>query len=84
MADSIKDPDLYEKLREEGNSKSKAAAIANAAAASSREKIGSKGGKSGSYDDWTVAELRKRATELNIRGRSTMNKNDLINALRNH
>ncbi|STD09023.1 Rho termination factor, N-terminal domain [Dermatophilus congolensis] len=84
MADSIKDPDLYEKLREEGNSKSKAAAIANAAAASSREKIGSKGGKSGSYDDWTVAELRKRATELNIRGRSTMNKNELINALRNH
>ena len=29
---SVKDGELYERLREEGNSKSKAAAIANAAA----------------------------------------------------
>ena len=36
MADSIKDPELYEALLREGNSKSKAAAIANAAARDGR------------------------------------------------
>ena len=31
-------------------------------------------GESGSYDDWTVADLRKRAAELDVKGRSSMNK----------
>ncbi len=81
--DSIKDPELYEKLREEGNSKSKAAAISNAAANSSREDIGRKGGQAGSYEDWTRDELYERAQELDIEGRSDMNKDELIKALRN-
>ncbi|WJY93208.1 hypothetical protein CFAEC_12080 [Corynebacterium faecale] len=81
---SVKDGELYEKLREEGSSKEKAARIANAAANSSREEVGAKGGEAGSYEDWTVDELRRRASELEIDGRSTMNKADLINALRNH
>ena len=80
---SVKDGELYEKLREEGNSKSKAAAIANAAAKSSRSKVGEKGGKSGSYEDWTRDELYERARELEIEGRSDMNKDELIKALRN-
>ncbi|GAB3594561.1 Rho termination factor N-terminal domain-containing protein [Corynebacterium faecale] len=80
----MKDGELYEKLREEGSSKEKAARIANAAANSSREEVGAKGGEAGSYEDWTVDELRRRASELEIDGRSTMNKADLINALRNH
>ena len=42
-----------------------------------------KGGESGSYDDWTVAQLRKRAGELGIRGRSSMKRAQLIRALRN-
>ncbi|GAA4689771.1 Rho termination factor, N-terminal domain [Promicromonospora umidemergens] len=81
---SVKDKELYEELRDEGNSKGKSARIANAAANSSRESVGRKGGKSGDYDDWTVDDLRKRAAEIGIEGRSTMRKDDLIEALRTH
>ena len=81
---SVKDDDLYEALRDEGNSKEKSARIANAAANTSRSTIGKKGGSSPSYDDWTVAELRKRAAELDVEGRSSMRKSQLVDALRNH
>ena len=81
---SVKDPELYEELREDGASKEKAARIANAAAASSRSAVGRRGGESGSYEDWTVDELRARAAEIGIDGRSRMKKDDLIEALRNH
>jgi len=81
---SVKDPGLYEKLRDDGASKEKAARIANAAANTSRSAVGRKGGRSGDYDDWTKAELMKRAREIGIRGRSSMNKSQLIDALRNH
>ena len=80
---SVKDDKLYEELRQEGNSKQKSARIANAAANSSRSRVGRKGGKSGDYDDWTVEKLRKRAAEVGISGRSGMNKAELIRALRN-
>lgn len=80
----LKDQGLYEKLREEGNSKEKAARISNAAANEGRSKIGEKGGKSGSYEDWTVDELTDRAKELGLDGYSTMKKQELIDALRNH
>lgn len=81
---SVKDPELYESLRDDGASKEKAARIANAAANTSRSEVGRRGGESGSYEDWTVDELRNRARELEIEGRSTMNKSDLVDALRNH
>jgi len=81
---SVKDKKLYEELRGEGNSKEKSARIANAAAGSSRSKVGKKGGSSPSYDDWTVADLRKRAAEIGIEGRSSMKKAELVKALRNH
>ncbi|MDJ0396123.1 Rho termination factor N-terminal domain-containing protein [Rhodococcus sp. G-MC3] len=80
----LKDQDLYERLREEGNSKEKSARISNAAANKGREQIGEKGGKSGSYEDWTVDELTDRAKELGLEGCSKLKKDDLINALRNH
>ncbi len=80
----IKDEKTYQALRREGNSEEKSARIANAAAASSRKKVGRKGGKSPSYDDWSKEDLVQRARELGVKGRSTMTKAQLINALRNH
>jgi hypothetical protein len=81
---SVKDDKLYEKLRDQGNSKQKSAAIANAAANTSRSEVGRRGGSSPAYDEWTVDELRGRARELDIEGRSSMTKDQLIDALRNH
>ena len=81
---SVKDPELYEELRDDGASKEKAARIANAAANSSRSAVGRKGGKSGDYEDWTVEDLRRRAREIGVEGRSTLRKGELISALRNH
>lgn len=76
----IKDDEQYERLREQGESKEKAARIAN----TDRSTAGERGGKAGSYDDWSVDELRDRAAELDIEGRSDMNKDELIDALRDH
>lgn len=81
---SVKDPELYESLRDDGASKEKAARIANAAANTSRSEVGRRGGGSPAYEEWTVEELRDRAAELGIEGRSSMNKAGLIDALRNH
>ena len=80
----IKDEKTYQALRREGNSEEKSARIANAAAGSSRRKVGRKGGKSPSYDDWSKQDLVKRAREIGVRGRSTMTKAQLIDALRHH
>lgn len=81
---SVKDKGLYEKLRDEGDSKEKSARIANAAAASSRTAVGRRGGEARPYEEWTVDELRRRAAELGIEGRSTMRKAELVDALRSH
>jgi hypothetical protein len=81
---SVKDKKLYERLRDQGNSKEKSARIANAAANTSRKTVGKRGGRSGSYEDWTVTELRRRAADIGISGRSSMNKSELVKALRNH
>jgi hypothetical protein len=79
---SLKDPELYEELRDEGNSKQKAARISNAAAARGRSAVGRKGGKAGDMDDWTVAHLRSRAKELGITGYSGKRKPELIRMIR--
>ena len=77
---NVKDDEQYEKLREKGESKEKAARIAN----TSRSRAGKRGGKSGSYADWSKQELQERAKEIGIEGRSKMNKGELIDALRSH
>ena len=81
---SVKDPKVYEEIREEGGSKEKAARIANASAARGRSSVGKKGGRSGSYDDWKIDDLRKRAKQLGLSGYSGKTKSELISILRNH
>jgi hypothetical protein len=46
---SVKDDEQYEKLREQGESKEKAARVAN----TDRSAAGKRGGTRGSYEDWT-------------------------------
>jgi hypothetical protein len=79
---SVKDDKTYESVRKSGASKEKAARIANAKARGTN--VSEKGGKSGSYEDWNVDDLRKRAGEIGIEGRSKMNKSELMKALRDH
>lgn len=81
---SLKDPELYEELRKDGDSKEKAARISNAAARDGRSAVGRRGGESGDYDEWTVEELRGRARELGIRGYSGKRKGQLVDLLRTH
>jgi len=77
---SVKDPERYEALRDEGMSKEKAARIAN----TDRQVAARRGGQSPRYEEWTKDELYGRAREIGIDGRSTMDKAELIDALRNH
>jgi hypothetical protein len=72
------------RFAKQGGSKDKAARIANAAAARGRSSVGKKGGKSGSSEDWTVDDLRKRAKELGLSGYSGKHKSELVSMLRNH
>lgn len=77
---SVKDDKQYEALRAKGESKEKAARIANTPA----RVAGKRGGRAEPYEEWTVEELRKKASKVGVEGRSGMKKNELIDALRNH
>lgn len=75
---SVKDEKQYERLREQGMNKEKAARIAN----TSRKKAGKRGGASAKYEKWTKDDLYEKAKEVGIEGRSKMSKDELIDALR--
>lgn len=72
----IKDDKLYEDLRKEGNSKEKAARIANAKAGHSLEH------DSTHLENRTKDELYDEAEKIGIEGRSEMSKKELIDAIR--
>ncbi len=76
----IKDEERYRKLRQQGESKEKAARIAN----TPRTQAGKRGGSSPPYEEWSKDELYQRAKEIGIEGRSDMSKRELISAMRNH
>ena len=76
---SVKDDKQYEKLRDKGMSKQKAARIAN----SDTKQASQKGGKSSKYEDWSKQDLQEKAKEVGIEGRSKMDKQELAEALRN-
>jgi hypothetical protein len=77
---SVKDPERYEALRRAGASKEKAARIAN----SDKHAVGRKGGHAKKYESWTKQKLYQKAKQVGIEGRSSMDKAELIDALRNH
>lgn len=76
---SVRDDERYEALRKQGAGKEKAARIAN----TPPRKAGKRGGEAEPYEEWTKEELQVRARELDIAGRSDMDKGELIDALRN-
>ena len=77
---AIKDKEQYEELRERGESKEKAARIAN----TDRTAAGKRGGHAPPYEDRSKDELYERANEIGVEHCSDMTKDELIEALRNH
>lgn len=75
--------DIYETLRAEGNSKEKAARIANAQS-NDNQHPAKKGGHGKKYENRTKQALYEKAKDIGIKGLWKMNKAELIDALRNH
>ena len=75
---SIKNDAVYEALIDKGYSQEKAARIANT------KNPGKKGGKADPYEERSRSELYEQVKEIGISGRSKMNKEELIHALRNN
>ncbi len=71
----VKNEEQYKALRGKGMSKEKAARIANTDNPNYNSKP---------YEERTKAELYKQAQRVEIVGRSKMNKEELIEALRNN
>ena len=79
---SVKNKALYKRLRNLGVSVKESTRVANASKTRPPSKKASqRGGAATSYANWKLRELRRRARSC-IKGRSTMNKKQLIKALR--
>lgn len=74
---TVKNDKQYEALVDRGESKTKAARIANTPNA------GKKGGKAGTYEERSREDLYQQAKKVGIPGRSKMRKEQLAEALRN-
>ena len=74
----IKNDKLYEDLRRDGASKEKAARIANAQAAGTLDH------ESTHLENRSKDELYDEAKEIGIEGRSDMDKDELVEAIREH
>ncbi|MEO5866342.1 MAG: Rho termination factor [Sphingomonas sp.] len=75
---TIKNDKLYEDLRRDGASKEKAARIANAKAAGTIDH------RSTHLEDRAKDDLETEAKEIGIDGRSKMDKDELVKAIRDH
>lgn len=73
---TIENDEQYEALRDKGYNKETAARIANS------DSSGQPTDRPNSYEDWTKEQLLERAKELDLEGRSDMDKPELIAALR--
>lgn len=78
----VKDKALYKRLRNLGVSAKESARVANSSAKTSRKSASQRSGTASSFDNMKVPELRRRAKKAGVKGRSTMNKKQLIRALR--
>jgi hypothetical protein len=78
----VKNKALYKRLRNLGVSAKESLRVANASARTSRKKASQRGAAVSSYDNLKVPELQRRAKKAGIKGRSTMNKKQLVKALR--
>jgi Rho termination factor, N-terminal domain len=89
----VKNKALYKRLRNLGVSAKESARVANSTAKASGKKASQRSGASGkkasqrggavsSLANLKVPELRRRAKKAGVKGRSTMNKKQLIRALR--
>jgi hypothetical protein len=74
----IKNDKLYEDLRRDGASKEKAARIANAKAAGTLDHRGTE------LEDRSKEDLYAEAKKIGIDGRSEMDKDELVKAIRVH
>ena len=84
---SIKNPEVYEALREQGASAEKAARISNAQAkygTKGPKSPSTRGGKSPDYEEWRRDDLYERAKEIGLKGLSSATKPQIIHALRTH
>lgn len=84
---AIKNPKVYDALREQGASAEKAARISNAQAKYGNKGPDSpsrKGGSSPAYDSWRRDDLYGKAKEIGLTGLSRATKSELIHALRSH
>jgi hypothetical protein len=81
---SVKDPKVYEEIRETRRIKGQGGSDRQCSGGTLQSSVGNKGGKSGSYEDWTVDDLRKLAKELGLSGYSGKHKSELVSTLRNH